>query len=62
MDKVEEFRARALNPHTHAVTRGGAENDDIYFQPREAQNEHFNHVVDVASKYFAEATRLTGRK
>ena len=62
MDKVEEFRARALNPHTHAVTRGGAENDDIYFQAREAQNEHFNHVVEVASKYFAEATRLTGRK
>ncbi len=49
MDKVEEFRARALNPHTHAVTRGGAENDDIYFQAREAQNEHFNHVVEVAS-------------
>ena len=24
MDKVEEFRARALNPHTHPVTRGGA--------------------------------------
>jgi pyruvate-ferredoxin/flavodoxin oxidoreductase len=38
MDKVEEFRKRALNPHTHAVTRGGAENDDIYFQAREAQN------------------------
>lgn len=24
-EKVEEFRARALNPHTHPVTRGGAE-------------------------------------
>lgn len=62
MDKVEEFRARALNPHTHAVTRGGAENDDIYFQAREAQNTHFEHVIDVASKYFEEASRLTGRK
>jgi pyruvate-ferredoxin/flavodoxin oxidoreductase len=40
MDKVEEFRKRALNPHGHAVTRGGAENDDIYFQAREAQNLH----------------------
>ena len=61
MDKVEEFRARALNPHTHAVTRGGAENDDIYFQAREAQNSHFDHVVEVVEKYFKEATRLTGR-
>ena len=62
MDKVNEFRARALNPHTHPVTRGGAENDDIYFQGREAQNEHFNHVIEVAEKYFKEATRLTGRE
>ncbi len=62
MDKVEEFRARALNPHTHAVTRGGAENDDIYFQAREAQNAHFDKVIEVAEKYFAEATRLTGRE
>ncbi|MFA6675436.1 MAG: pyruvate:ferredoxin (flavodoxin) oxidoreductase [Bacilli bacterium] len=62
MDKVEAFRARALNPHTHAVTRGGAENDDIYFQGREAQNLHAAHVVEVAEKYFKEATRLTGRE
>ncbi len=61
MDKVEEFRARALNPHTHAVTRGGAENDDIYFQGREAQNSHYAKVIEYAEKYFAEATRLTGR-
>ncbi len=61
MDKVEEFRARALNPHTHPVTRGGAENDDIYFQAREAQNKHFDNVVSVVEKYLKEATRLTGR-
>lgn len=61
MDKVEEFRARALNPHTHPVTRGGAENDDVYFQAREAQNEHFNKVIGVVEKYLKEATRLTGR-
>ena len=62
MDKVEEYRARALNPHTHPVTRGGAENDDIYFQGREAQNLHYDHVIDVAEKYFKEASRLTGRE
>ena len=62
MDKVKKFRARALNPHTHPVTRGGAENDDIYFQGREAQNAHFEKVVDYAVKYFKEASRLTGRE
>ena len=61
MDKVEAFRARALNPHTHPVTRGGAENDDIYFQGREAQNKKIEEVVEVAAKYFKEASRLTGR-
>jgi pyruvate-ferredoxin/flavodoxin oxidoreductase len=61
MEKVEGFRKRALNPHTHPVTRGGAENDDIYFQGREAQNEHYAEVLAAAEKYFQEATRLTGR-
>ena len=60
-EKVEEFRARALNPHTHPVTRGGAENDDIYFQGREAQNEHYNKVIEIADKYFKKASELTGR-
>ncbi len=61
MDKVELFRSRALNPHTHPVTRGGAENDDVYFQGREAQNKKIDEVLEVAVKYFKEATRLTGR-
>ena len=61
MDKVELFRSRALNPHTHPVTRGGAENDDVYFQGREAQNKKIEEVVEVACKYFEEASKLTGR-
>ena len=61
MDKVEAFRARALNPHTHAVTRGGAENDDIYFQAVESQNGKVEDVLNAAVKYFKEASRLTGR-
>jgi len=61
-DKVEAFRKNALNPHSHPVTRGGAENDDIYFTGLEAQNTHAAKVLDVAKKYFKEATRLTGRE
>ena len=61
-EALESFRQRALNPHTHAVTRGGAENDDIYFQGREAQNVHFNKVIGIAEEYFEKVTAMTGRK
>ncbi len=61
MEKVEAFRANALNPHGHAVTRGGSQNDDIFFQAREAQNEHFNKVPDIAAKYFKAVSEHTGR-
>lgn len=60
-EALENYRERALNPHTHPVTRGGAENDDIYFQGREAQNAHLDAVLPIAEEYFKEATRLTGR-
>ncbi len=60
-EKLEEYRKRALNPHTHPVTRGGAENDDIYFQGREAQNAHLDAVLPIAEEMFKEASRLTGR-
>jgi pyruvate-ferredoxin/flavodoxin oxidoreductase len=61
MDAVKAFKAKALNPHGHAVTRGGAENDDTVFQGLEAQNLHNEHIVEVAQKYFKEVSDLTGR-
>jgi len=61
MDKVEAFRQNALNPHGNSVTRGGAENDDINFQGREAQNEHFAVIPDVAAKYMKAISEHTGR-
>lgn len=64
MDKeaLESFRARALNPHTNPVTRGGAENDDVYFQGREASNTHFDQVLPIAEDYFKKVSELTGRE
>jgi pyruvate-ferredoxin/flavodoxin oxidoreductase len=58
---VDNFKKRALNPHGHAVTRGGAENDDITFQGREAQNLHEDAIVDVACEYFKKISEATGR-
>ncbi|MDR0831366.1 MAG: pyruvate:ferredoxin (flavodoxin) oxidoreductase [Bacillales bacterium] len=59
---VKAFKDEALNPHNFPVTRGGAENDDIYFQAREAQNSHFANVLPIAEEYFKKVSRLTGRK
>lgn len=60
-EKVEQFKTNALNPHTNPVTRGGAENDDIYFQGVEAQNLHYNEVPDVVAKYMEAISKHTGR-
>lgn len=61
-DQLAAFRARALNPHTNPVVRGGNENDDIYFQGREAQNSHFNKIADMSADLFAKISELTGRE
>lgn len=60
-DALERFRANALNPHTNPVTRGGAENDDVYFQGREASNQHFEAVLPIVEDYFEKVSTLTGR-
>ncbi|HBZ42278.1 MAG TPA: pyruvate:ferredoxin (flavodoxin) oxidoreductase [Erysipelotrichaceae bacterium] len=60
-DQLEAFRAHALNPHTNPVTRGGAENDDVYFQAREAQNGHYAKVLPIVVNYMEKISALTGR-
>ncbi len=60
-EALEKFRASALNPHSNPVTRGGAENDDIFFQGREAQNLHFAKVPDIVAAYMAKISEITGR-
>ncbi len=57
---VQEFRERAINPE-HPVTRGTAQNDDIYFQAREVQNKFYDAVPDIVNDYMKEITKETGR-
>ncbi|MDU1855585.1 MAG: pyruvate:ferredoxin (flavodoxin) oxidoreductase, partial [Clostridium baratii] len=61
MEALQAFRDRALNPN-HPVTRGTAQNPDIYFQEREAVNKFYNAVPDIVEGYMAEITKLTGRE
>lgn len=60
-DKIKEFRNRSLNPHFNPVSRGAAENEDLYFQGREAQNICFKNTIYVAEKYLKKISLLTGR-
>lgn len=61
-DALNKFRQNALNPHTNPLERGGAENDDIYFQGREAQNKHYDAVLDIAVDYMDQISTITGRE
>ena len=55
------FRAKALSPDS-PVTRGTAQNGDVYFQAREACNRYYDAVPDVVARYMGEISELTGRE
>ena len=58
---LKEYRERALNPE-HPVTRGTAQNPDIYFQTRELQNKYYDALPDIVAKYMKQMTKITGRQ
>src|ERR1035437_5831906 len=58
---LQEFRDRALNPE-HPVTRGTAQNPDIYFQSREALNPYFDAVPDMVEDYMQQLSKISGRE
>ena len=60
-EALNRFRDKALNPHHNPVTRGGNENDDIYFQGKEASNLSYDAVADIAADYMAKISEHTGR-
>ena len=63
VDKVaiQNFRDAALNPES-PKTRGTAQNDDIYFQGREAQNKFYDALPDIVNDYMQEISKETGRE
>ena len=58
---LQEFRDRALNPE-HPVTRGTAQNPDIFFQAKEAVNRFYEPVPDIVESYMDEIFKLSGRR
>ena len=61
MDKVSEFRSRALTPE-HPVARGMAENPETFFAHREVCNSYYDAVPAIVEKYMAEISKITGRE
>lgn len=60
-DAVQKFRDDSLNPE-NPKTRGTAQNDDIYFQAREAQNKFYDELPDIVANYMQEISKITGRE
>jgi len=60
-DALQAFRDRALNPE-HPVTRGTAQNPDIFFQAKEACNPFYDAVPDAVEAYMQDITKITGRE
>jgi len=58
---LQAFRDRALNPE-HPLTRGTAQNPDIFFQAREAGNKFYEAIPDMVEDYMKEITKITGRE
>ncbi len=58
---LEAFRARALNPEA-PVTRGTAQNGDVYFQAVESRNQVYDAIPDIVARYMGEISEATGRQ
>jgi pyruvate-ferredoxin/flavodoxin oxidoreductase len=59
MDAVKAFRDHALNP-AHGITRGSHENDDTFFQHREACNKYYEAIPDIVEDYMNQINEKLG--
>ena len=60
-EAIQAFRDKSLSPN-NPVTRGTAQNPDIYFQTREVSNKYYNDIVGIVEKNMARMSEITGRK
>ena len=59
-EALDRFRVRGMSPE-RPVTRGTAQNPDIYFQNREAANPFYKKVPQIVQDYLDRLGRQTGR-
>lgn len=56
-EKITEFKNKSLHPD-NIITRGTAQNEDIYFQCTEARNKFYEIVPSIVEKYMNEINRI----
>ena len=61
MEALNRFRNNAMNPEK-PVTRGSAQNPDIFFQAKESINRFYLAIPDVVNDYMSEISKITGRE
>lgn len=59
-ESLTSFRARALNPNKK-ITRGTAQNDDVYFQNMEVRNKYYDALPNIVENYMNEINKITGQ-
>lgn len=59
-DALKAFKDNALNPD-HPVTRGTAQNPDVFFQASEASNKFYDAIPDIVNDYMQKVGQVTGR-
>lgn len=59
-DALQAFKDRALSPN-NPVTKGTAQNPDIFFQAREASNPYYDALPEIVDHYFEKISEITGR-
>lgn len=60
-EALKNYRENALNPE-HPVTRGTAQNPDVFFQAREACNPYYEALPEIVADYMEKISQLTGRE
>ncbi|HPW00659.1 MAG TPA: 2-oxoacid:acceptor oxidoreductase family protein, partial [Oscillospiraceae bacterium] len=58
-DAIRAFREHALNPN-HPVTRGTAQNPDLFFQARESCNRFYDALPEVVEEYMDKVNAMIG--
>ncbi|MBQ3020844.1 MAG: pyruvate:ferredoxin (flavodoxin) oxidoreductase [Bacilli bacterium] len=56
-NEIEKFKSNALKPN-NIITRGTAQNEDIYFQCTEARNAYYKNVASTVENYMNEINKL----
>lgn len=61
MEDIKDFKSRSLNPE-HPIQRGTAQNPDIYFQNREANNAYYEATPNIVQATMDKVASVTGRQ